>query len=151
MQIISKVNEHVKLIKENLMTKSGDTDVKEEGKELSPEQAASGKVDALDEARPNDDVHDHRFTSSAAPQTTTIAPQLSNSKSDSNASSKNANSIKKTFEKESGKAEEEQDHILDISDIKLGLHTKETKSISIDKADENFDVLKDVADSLSQH
>jgi hypothetical protein len=140
----------VKLIKENLMTKSGETNVKEETKELSPEKATSDKVDTLDEAEVNGNFRNLRFTSSAAPQTTAAAPQLSDDKSDSDASSKNAGSIEKSFEKESEKAqEEEQDHILDISDIKLGLHSKETKSISIEKAEQNFDVLKEVTESLS--
>jgi hypothetical protein len=142
----------VKLIKENLMTKSGETNVKEEGKELSSEKATSDKVDTLDEAEPNDNFRNLRFTSSAAPQTTAAAPQLPNDESDSDASSKNAGSVETSFEKESEKAqeeEEEQDHILDISDIKLGLHSKEPKSdISLVKA-ENFDVLKEVNSSLS--
>ena len=132
------------------MTKSGETDVKEEAKELSPEKATSDKVDTLDEAELVDNFRNLRFTSSAAPQTTAAAPQLSNNKNDSDASSENAGSIEKSFEKESDKAqEEEQDHILDISDIKLGLHNKEAKSISIEKAEQNFDMLKEVAESLS--
>ena len=132
------------------MTKSGETNVKEEAKELSPEKATSDKVDTLDEAEPNDNFRNLRFTSSAAPQTTAAAPQLPDDKSDSDASSKNAGSIEKSFEKESEKAqEEEQDHILDISDIKLGLHSKETKSISIEKAEQNFDLLKEATESLS--
>ena len=132
------------------MTKSGETNVKEEVKELSPEKATSDKVDTLDEAEPNDNFRSLRFTSSAAPQTTAAAPQLLDDKSDSDASSKNAGSVETSFEKESEKAqeEEEQDHILDISDIKLGLHSKETKSISLEKA-ENFDVLQEVNESLS--
>ena len=144
------MNEHVKLIKENLMTKSGETNVKEEAKELSPEKATSDKVDTLDEAEPNGNFRNLRFTSSAAPQTAAAAPQLSDDKNDSDTSSKNAGSIEKSFEKESERAQdEEQDHILDISDIKLGLHSKETKSITIEKADQNFDVLKEAAESLS--
>ena len=132
------------------MTKSGETNVKEEAKELSPEKATSDKVDTLDEAEPNGNFRNLRFTSSAAPQTAAAAPQLSDDKNDSDTSSKNAGSIEKSFEKESERAQdEEQDHILDISDIKLGLHSKETKSITIEKADQNFDVLKEAAESLS--
>ena len=132
------------------MTKSGETNVKEEVKELSSEKATSDKVDTLDEAEVNDNFRNLRFTSSAAPQTTAAAPQLPVDKSDSDASSKNAASIETSFEKASEKAqeEEEQDHILTISDIKLGLHTKETKSISLEQA-ENFDVLN-IDASLSQ-
>ena len=133
------------------MTKSGETNVKEEVKELSSEKATSDKVDTLDEAEVNDNFRNLRFTLSAAPQTTAAAPHLPDDKSDSDASSKNAASIETSFEKASEKAqeEEEQDHILDISDIKLGLHTKETKSISLCYKAENFDVLN-VDASLSQ-
>ena len=91
------------------MTKSGETNVKEEVKELSPEKATSDKVDTLDEAEPNDNFRSLRFASSAAPQTTAAAPQLLDDKSDSDASSKNAGSVETSFEKESEKAQEEEE------------------------------------------